>query len=112
MNAKFSRQAEKFSAARRMLMVPHSKDEDEVFAHVFHECSLGLYRFDVGLVEYDEARRWIQTVQQTMDTTGLSDPGGEEGLYKVKAARLTYEQKCEFSSAVDELADYFKDPSE
>ena len=42
-----------------------------------------------------------------MDTTGLNDPNGI-GLYQVRAGQLTCEQKDEFASLIDDLADSFK----
>jgi hypothetical protein len=41
-----------------------------------------------------------------MDTTGIDDPEGLGTLF-LKAEKLTVEEKSRFSSAVDELADWF-----
>jgi hypothetical protein len=101
----YSYPAEKLTAARRMLMAPHPKGEADAFAHAFHECDLGLRHVRPDDLD-DTARSWVQTIRQTMDTTGISDPQGR-GTWFLKAERLSVEEKYRFSSAVDELAHWF-----
>lgn len=97
--------AEKFRTARRILMAPHPNGEADSFARAFHECDLGLR--DVCSDDLDDnARSWVRTIRQTMDTTGIDDPQGR-GKWFIKAERLSIEEKSRFSSAVDELADWF-----
>lgn len=43
---RYSYQAEKFSAARHALMLPHSRGESESIAEAFHNISLGLHQLD------------------------------------------------------------------
>ncbi len=97
--------SEKLAAARRILMAPHPKGEADAFGHAFHECSLGLR--DVRPDDLDDnARSWLRTIRETMDTTGIDDPQGR-GTWFIKAERLSIDQKSPFSSAVDELAHWF-----
>ena len=94
--------AEKLGAARRDFMIPHPRREAESIAAAFHECLLGLMDHkgeDFG----DSARRWVQTIQQLMDTSGIQDSGGR-GTWAIKAETLTVEEKFDLSLAVDELA--------
>ena len=61
-----------------MLMLPHPNGEAQSLAHAFHECLLGLR--DVVRDDLDaNARAWIATIERTMDTAGVEDPGGERG---------------------------------
>ena len=52
---KFAYPAEKLSAARRILMIPHPRGEAESIANAFHECSLGLH--DLKRNELDDKAR-------------------------------------------------------
>ena len=101
----FAYQSEKFSAARRCLMLPHTPGEAEPIASAFHECSLGLHQLDLNGVS-DDARSLIRRLNEFMDTSGLSDPN-KVGLWTIKAESLTTGEKIELSQIVDELADYF-----
>jgi hypothetical protein len=101
----FAYQAEKFSAARQCLMLPHPRGEAESIASAFHECSLGLH--DLRRDELDNnARQWVAKLEELMETKGLEDPSGR-GLWTVKAQQLTVDQKIELSRVVDELAHWF-----
>lgn len=102
---KFAYQAEKFSVARSLLMLPHPNGEADSIASAFHECSLGLHQLDEQDLD-DSARDWIATLKELMDTTGLMDPDGR-GLWTVKASSLTVEQQFELSNVVNELASWF-----
>jgi hypothetical protein len=102
----FSYAAEKFSAARRGLMAPNPSGEAASFAGAFHECWLGLKDIDRQLLD-DNARRWIGVIERTMDTSGISDPR-ERGTWTIKAEALSEIQMHDFSSAVDELAEWFR----
>lgn len=102
---KFPYQAEKFSVARSSLMIPHPKGETESIVGAFHECSLGLHELNKKELD-DNAKGWIAKLKDLMDTSGLTDPDGR-GLWAVKAASLTTEQKFELSHVVDELAHWF-----
>ncbi len=102
---KYAYQAEKFSSARRTLMLPHPKGEAKSIADVFHECSLGLHNLDRGGLD-DNARLWVIKLEELMDATGLADPTGV-GTWTVKAEQLTIDQMFELSRIVDELAHWF-----
>jgi hypothetical protein len=99
-------QAEKLSAARRVLMLPHPRGEAESIAEAFELCSRAFFRFDTNALD-DNARRWILTIKDFMDTSGIDNVGGR-GTYVIKAERLTNDEKRELSNAVDELAHWFK----
>lgn len=99
--------AEKLAAARRILMAPHPKGEADSFAHAFLECEHGLR--DIRLEDIDDsARSWLRTIKQAMDTSGIDDTQGR-GRSFVKAENLSIEEKSQFSSAIDELADWFNE---
>lgn len=102
---KFSYQSEKFSVARTCLMLPHTRGEAESIASAFHECSLGLHQLDINSVS-DDARSWIRSLNELLDTSGLSDPS-KVGLWTIKAESLTTDEQIELSRVVDELASYF-----
>ena len=102
----FSYQAEKFSAARRSLMLPHVKGEAQSIASAFHECSLGL--LDLPTDDLDEyVRDWLNQLKDLMDTSGIDDTSGL-GNWALKAEQMTADQKFELSRVIDELADWFE----
>jgi hypothetical protein len=97
--------AEKFSAARRALMLPHVDGEHESVVRAFQECRLGLHRLSRSKVE-ESIRTKIYFLECFMDTTGLS--GSEtEDAWTIKAKNLTTDEKLEISQIVDEVADWF-----
>ena len=102
---KFLYQAEKFSEARSLLMLPHPEGEVASIASAFHECSLGLHNLNEQELD-DTARGWGAKLKELMDTSGLTDPDGR-GLWEVKAASLTNEEKFELSGVIVELAGWF-----
>jgi hypothetical protein len=102
---RFAYPTEKFSAARRRLMLPFPHGEAEAIARAFHECSLGLN--DLRDEDLDEdARNWAAELRKLMDTSGLQDPS-DRGLWTIKAEQLTEDQMFELSRVVDELAHWF-----
>jgi hypothetical protein len=101
----FGYQSEKFSVARRALMLPHPRGEDASIASAFGECTLGLHHLDRSTLD-DDARAWVRRLEELMDTTGLSDPA-TDGLWAVKARKLSIDEKLELSRTVDELAHWF-----
>lgn len=106
MNKGFSYAAEKLSAARRSLMLPHSQGEAGSIASSFHECSLGLK--DIQDEDLDDfAREWVAKIKELMDTKEISDPS-DRGAWHIKAEQLTVDQQYELSRSVDELAFWFK----
>jgi hypothetical protein len=102
---KFGYQAKTFSDARSSLMLPHAKGEADSIANAFHECSLGLNNLSRDSLD-DYARGLVLKLEALMDTSGLKDPSGE-GLWTVKARRMTVDQKLDLSHVVNELADWF-----
>ena len=96
---------EHFGNARRALMLPHSRGEAESIMDAFHECDIGLYGIDRSKFE-DTPRAWVEKLDTLMNTAGLSDPSSE-GLWLIKARKLTVDNKPELSRIVDELANWF-----
>jgi hypothetical protein len=97
--------AEKFAAARRSLMLPHTAGEARSIASAFHECLLGLK--DIRSEDLDDnASMWVAKIQQMMDVTGIEDPLGV-GTWEMKARQLSDADKIELRNSVDELAFWF-----
>jgi len=101
----FGYQSEKFSQARRALMIPFPQGEAQSIADAFHFCHLGLMDLKRDDLE-ENPREWIAKVERAMNTGGLQDPHGL-GTGFLKASSMTDDQKREFADAVDELAQYF-----
>jgi len=103
---KYVYQAETFSTARRTLMLPHPRGEQDSIARAFHECRLGLHDLDrEGLDE--NARGRVKRLEELMATAGLSDPN-RVGAGVVKPSELSLEEKFELSRIIDELAYWFR----
>ncbi|WP_447751680.1 hypothetical protein [Pseudomonas nicosulfuronedens] len=102
--------ASKLSTARRMLMLPHPHGEADSISHAFHEISLGLKDIDRSALD-DSARSWAATLDELMNTDGLSDPESV-GLWAVKAETLDVGQLLDLATAVDELQHWFRTRSE
>jgi hypothetical protein len=105
---RFGYQMQHFTAARRALMPPfHRDDENEGFCGAMAECRLAIRRFKVDTVSAD-AQDSLAVIMSALDVTGLVDPpGGRHGLAIVKARQMTRQEKSDFSQAVDALATYF-----
>jgi hypothetical protein len=102
---KFNYAAEKFSMARKLLMLPHRDGEAMSVARAFNECSLGLMNLDDSSLD-EQSRKWVQELMALMNTDGVKDPS-HRGAHLVKAESLTEDQKWEVSNLVDELAYWF-----
>jgi hypothetical protein len=85
----------KFNAARKSLIAPHPDGEARSFYYAFQNCSLAFNHFDANRVKDEEAGKWIKTILQLMDTTGLQDTPGE-GLWQARAKQMSLEEKIEF----------------
>jgi hypothetical protein len=105
MGTGFSYAAEKFGAARRILMLPHPKGEAWSIASAFHEISLAFRHLDRTALSHDPAR-WVSRLEDLMDTTGINDPN-ERGTWLTKAESFSDDQISEVSRLVDDLADWF-----
>lgn len=102
---KYSYQAEKLSVARTSLMLPHTQGEAKSIASAFHACSLAFGDMDrISLA--DDPRRWVETIEGFMDTSGIKDSAGI-GTHELKARTLTADDQRELSRAIDELAHWF-----
>jgi len=102
---KYDHAAEKFTAARRSLMLPPPKDETTAIAGAFHECSRGLHNLNTDDLD-DTARESVRKLKELMDGSGLNDPL-DRGLYMIKAERLSIDQKAELSEVINYLANWF-----
>lgn len=101
----FSYPSEKFSTARRNLMLPSPSHEAEDIAMAFHECHLGL--LDVRPEDLDDnARHWVTVLKGLMNTTDIEDPTGR-GKWPIKAERLSADDKIQLVRVMDELAHWF-----
>ena len=103
---KYVYQAETFSAARRVLMLPHPRGEQDSIARAFHECRLGLNDLDRGGLD-ENARGRVGRLEELMAATGFSD-ANRVGTGAVTARELSLEEKFELSRIIDELAYWFR----
>ena len=69
---KYVYQAETFSTARRVLMLPHPRGEQDSIARAFHECRLGLDDLDRDGLD-ENARERVKRLEELMATAGFSD---------------------------------------
>ncbi len=97
----FSYQAEKFNAARRILMAPHRKGESVDFVVALHECYRALQPLDRDQIQDDNVNGWLRMIDEAMDISDVIDPQGR-GKLKAKALNFTDDERDEISSAVDE----------
>jgi hypothetical protein len=103
-NQRLGYPAEKFAAARRTLMAPHPGGDDRSFAGAFLECDIGLRNvrdddLDAG------SRSWVASIRRLSDTSGVEPDN--RGTALRRAEELSLDEKEEFSTAVNELADWF-----
>lgn len=99
---------EKFTNARRSLIAPHESGEEMSFQSAFHSCSLGLHNLELSTrkITDSECLDYLKTVRDVIEVDDLK-PEYESELWSVRYNRMTVDQKREFSSAVDWLADHF-----
>ena len=100
-----SYQSEKFSQARRKLMLPHARGEAASIAEAFLEISLAMNTLDEATLD-DNARSQVQRLRALMDTSSTPH-GSETGAWMAKAKGFSPVQKSEVSSLVDTLAGWF-----
>ena len=85
---------EKFTMARRSLMLPHPLGEAAAIGSAVRECQLGLQHLQEEELDEDTRAR-IRRLKEIMDTTRRED------------AELDLLQKSELSDLVDGLAEVF-----
>ncbi|WP_249584362.1 hypothetical protein [Pseudomonas viridiflava] len=102
----FSYAAEKFASARSALMLPHPNGEDQSIATAFFECRQGLDQFDRTKFD-DTSSIWIRQLDQLMSIDGLEDPD-RQGMFLVKARKLSVDDQIQLSNVVDELQFWFR----
>ena len=105
MGQQFMYPSEKLNDARRALMAPHGRGEAASFASAFELCDRAFHHLDLESVDDPNVIAKIETIRRSMDTTGLEDNTGQ-GLWMIKADKMSYEEKVEFSNAVDDLASW------
>lgn len=98
--------SEKFSEARRNLMLPHPQGEHVSIADAFVECDAGLAHLDEIILD-DNAKGWIKELKTMMDYKEVTDRNGE-GLYTAKAKTFSDDEKIRLSFIINELADWFE----
>ena len=103
---KYVYQAETFSTARRALMLPHPRGEQDSIARAFHECRLGLHDLDRDGLD-ENARGRVRRLEELMATAGFPDASHVDAE-AVKPSELSLEEKFELSRIVDELAYWFR----
>ena len=103
---KYVHQAETFSTARRALMLPHPRGEQDSIAKALHECWLGLHDLDRDGLD-ENARGRVKKLEELMAISGFSD-ANHVGAEAVKASELSLEEKFELSRLIDELAYWFR----
>jgi hypothetical protein len=103
---KYVYQAETFSTARRALMLPHPRGEQDSITRALNECRLGLRDLDRGGLD-ENARGRVRRLEELMATAGFPD-ANHVGTEAVKPSELSLEEKFELSRIVDELAYWFR----
>jgi hypothetical protein len=102
LDMRFKYAAEKLAEARRNLMAPHPRGEAESFVGAFRECDQALK--SIRLKDLDDgAQSWAATIARVIH----GDPyeAITEDAWLMRAERLTADEKRDFSTAVDQLAD-------
>jgi hypothetical protein len=101
----FQRQAEKFSVARRCLMLPHRDGVADAIADAFEACAAGLRNLRRGTLDA-HAESWLARVEALMDISGIegADP---RARWLARAGQLDADQQADLSRLVDELAHWF-----
>jgi hypothetical protein len=85
---------EKFTMARRLLMLPHPLGEAAAIGRAMHECQLGLQQLPEEELDEDTRER-IRRLKAVMDTARMED------------AEWSLVQQSELSDLVDGLAEVF-----
>ena len=86
-------------------MLPFA-DESAAIAGAFSNCEAGLKTLDRNLVTDDEMLRRLREIEAALDITEVSDLHGH-GMWRLKAKKMTEEEKRNFSRNVDECANWF-----
>jgi hypothetical protein len=102
LDIKYKYAAEKLAEARRSLMAPHPLGEAESFAGAFRECDQALKSIRLRDLD-DGAQSWAATIARVI--RGDRYEATTEDAWLARAERLTADEKRDFSSAVDQLAD-------
>ncbi len=101
----FAYQLEKLAVARSSLMLPFA-DESEAIAGAFNSCDVGLKTLDRSLITDDAILRRLREIDGALDISQVGDLHGY-GMWRLKAKKMTEEEKRNFSRNVDECANWF-----
>lgn len=102
---KYGYLAEKLSAARSCLMLPHSSGEAQSIADALCNCQLAFHQLDESSLDDYEAEL-VRKIKVFMVTSEGDDPYGE-GSYVVNARALSSDQTLDLGNSIDELASQF-----
>ncbi len=116
----FLRQVEKFSVARRCLMLPHPDGIADSIADAFEACALGLRNLHRDSLDA-HASAWLQRVEALMATsvvdtrdmdikdldTGSNSTTTPRQRWQTRAAELSQDEQADLSRLIDELAHWF-----
>mgnify|MGYP006149719991 CR=1 FL=1 len=101
----YSFPAEKFSIARRALMLPHPDGQHASLETALTECRLGLHRMNRAKLP-DDIRTGIHQLECFMDTTGFVDADGEGAWVHMLRSRSA-DDRAEVARLIDMLAQWF-----
>jgi hypothetical protein len=103
---KFHYQMEKFSEARRALMLPAESDRAHRIGAAFTAMMRGLRELKTDEIVEPQVLDDLAQLKRLMDATGIEDPHGL-GTHFLRAQRLTESEQDQLADVVDDLADYF-----
>ena len=104
----FVQQSQRFSAARRSLMLPHGDGEAAAIASAMNACALGLRNLRRGLLD-EHASRWLLELEALLGTSAeLASANPDRARWLTRAAELDSTAQADFSRLVDELAHWFE----
>ena len=101
----FQRQAEKFSVARRCLMLPHRDGMADAIADAFEACALGLRSLHRGTLD-TRAVSWLARIEELMRVDGIQGATPRE-RFLIRATQLSIDEQSDLSRLIDELAHWF-----
>ena len=106
----FGDQAGRFSRARSALMAPHHNGEEQSFIDAVIQCKEAFKPFDdlVTRVEDENARGWLKTIKGFTDNID-AQRSHEDKVQYIRAMDIG--EKSEFSTAIEELASWFRGKS-
>lgn len=105
-DGKWSYQAEKFSVARRCLMLPHSDGEVDSIVACLNECFHGLHNVAPQALAELPVGDSLRVINEAIQAAGVEDTTGR-GVWYQLAMDMTPEAKSRLAHAVDSSATWF-----